>query len=96
MELVPEPALALIRRRWVKNHCPWATVIQAAGEDAYHRLIFPALCREARSQLTDSASEGAIQTFAANLKPLLLQPPVRGHVTLGLDPRLCQRLQGRP
>lgn len=86
VELVPEPALALIRRRWVKNHCPWATVIQAAGEDAYHRLIFPALCREARSQLTDSASEGAIQTFAANLKPLLLQPPVRGHVTLGLDP----------
>ena len=86
VELDPEPALALIRRKWVRKDCPWAARIQAAGEDAYQRLIFPALCREARSQLTDSASEGAIQTFAANLKPLLLQPPVRGYVTLGLDP----------
>ena len=86
VELDPEPALALLRRKWVRKDCPWAARIQAAGEDAYQRLIFPALCREARSQLTDSASEGAIQTFAANLKPLLLQPPVRGYVTLGLDP----------
>ena len=86
VELDPEPALTLLRRKWVRKDCPWAPRIQAAGEDAYQRLIFPALCREARSQLTDSASEGAIQTFAANLKPLLLQPPVRGYVTLGLDP----------
>ena len=86
VELDPEPALALIRRKWVRKDGPWGALIQAAGADAYQRLIFPALCREARSQLTDRASEGAIQTFAANLKPLLLQPPVRGYVTLGLDP----------
>ena len=86
VELDPEPALELLRRKWVRKNSPWGALIQAAGQDAYQRLIFPALCREARSQLTDSANEGAIQTFATNLKPLLLQPPVRGYVTLGLDP----------
>ena len=60
--------------------------IKAACEDAYDRLIYPSLEREARSALTDSANEGAIGQFALNLKPLLLQPPVKGHVTMGLDP----------
>ena len=60
--------------------------IKAACEDAYDRLIYPSLEREARSTLTDSACEGAIGQFALNLKPLLLQPPVKGHVTMGLDP----------
>ena len=60
--------------------------VKAAAEDAYDRLIFPALEREARSALTDQADEGAIGQFALNLKPLLMQPPVKGKVTMGLDP----------
>ncbi|MBP5303469.1 MAG: RNA-binding transcriptional accessory protein, partial [Clostridia bacterium] len=60
--------------------------VQAAAEDAYDRLIFPSLEREVRSDLTDMACEGAIGQFALNLRPLLMQPPVKGKVTLGLDP----------
>ncbi|HAT79135.1 MAG TPA: RNA-binding transcriptional accessory protein, partial [Oscillibacter sp.] len=57
-----------------------------AAEDAYDRLIYPSLEREMRAALTDKASEGAIKMFALNLKPLLMQPPVKGKVTMGLDP----------
>ena len=60
--------------------------VKAAAEDAYDRLIYPSLEREMRAALTDRASEGAIQMFALNLKPLLMQPPVKGFVTMGLDP----------
>ena len=60
--------------------------IKAAALDAYDRLIFPSLEREVRSDLTDAACEGAIGQFALNLRPLLMQPPVRGKVTMGLDP----------
>lgn len=86
VELEPDPALALVHKKWGRPGSTCAALVQNAGEDAYNRLIFPALCRETRSQLTDRACEGAIQTFASNLKPLLMQPPVKGHVTLGLDP----------
>ena len=60
--------------------------IKSAAEDAYDRLTFPSLEREARSLLTEQANEGAIGQFALNLKPLLMQPPVKGKVTMGLDP----------
>ena len=60
--------------------------VRAAAEDAYTRLIFPSLQREIRSDLTDRACQGAIRNFALNLKPLLMQPPVKGFVTMGLDP----------
>ena len=60
--------------------------VKAAAEDAYARLIAPAAERELRNDLTGRASEGAIQNFSLNLKPLLLQPPVKGAVTMGLDP----------
>ena len=60
--------------------------IKSACEDAYDRLIFPSLEREMRTALTEKASEGAIGQFALNLKPLLMQPPVKGKVTMGLDP----------
>ena len=61
-------------------------MVKAAAEDAYERLIFPSIQREVRNALTDRASEGAIHNFALNLKPLLMQPPVKGFVTMGLDP----------
>lgn len=55
-------------------------------EDAWTRLLFPSLEREIRAELTDRANEQAIRMFAQNLKPLLMQPPLRGRVTLGFDP----------
>jgi len=60
--------------------------VRAAAEDAYERLIFPSIQREVRSDLSDRAYSGAIRNFALNLKPLLMQPPVKGFVTMGLDP----------
>ena len=81
-----EAALPALRRAVVKPGSATMEFIKAACEDAYDRLIYPSLEREARSALTDSANEGAIGQFALNLKPLLLQPPVKGHVTMGLDP----------
>ena len=81
-----EGALILLRRQVVRPGSPAMAFIRAAAEDAYDRLIFPSLEREARSTLTDEASEGAIGQFALNLRPLLMQPPVKGHVTMGLDP----------
>ena len=55
-------------------------------DDGYDRLIFPSIEREIRAMLTESASEQAIKMFEINLKPLLMQPPVKDKVTLGLDP----------
>ena len=81
-----DAALPALRRAVVKPGSRAMDFIKAACEDAYDRLIYPSLEREARSALTDSACEGAIGQFALNLKPLLLQPPVKGHVTMGLDP----------
>ena len=81
-----DAALPTLRRAVVKPGSRAMEFIKSACEDAYDRLIYPSLEREARSALTDSACEGAIGQFALNLKPLLLQPPVKGHVTMGLDP----------
>ena len=81
-----DAALPALRRAVVKPGSRAMEFIKSACEDAYDRLIYPSLEREARSTLTESACEGAIGQFALNLKPLLLQPPVKGHVTMGLDP----------
>ena len=79
-------ALPLLRRAVVKPGSLAMEFIKAAAEDAYDRLLFPSLEREERSRLTEQATEGAIGQFALNLKPLLMQPPVKGKVTMGLDP----------
>ena len=81
-----DQALPLLRRAVVKPGSPAMEFIKSAAEDAYDRLISPSLEREARSLLTEQANEGAIGQFALNLKPLLMQPPVKGKVTMGLDP----------
>jgi len=85
VEMDRETALVALRRRVVPGRAAMEFV-KAAAEDAYDRLIAPSLEREVRSELTDRASEGAIGQFALNLKPLLMQPPVKGFVTMGLDP----------
>ena len=79
-------ALSLLTAAHVKAPSPYAPLVREACEDAWSRLLFPALEREARSALTDRASEAAIRVFSQNLRQLLMQPPVRGKVTLGLDP----------
>ncbi len=86
VELDRELALRTVRRHVVVPGSRAMEFVKAAAEDAYDRLIFPSLEREARSELTDRANEGAIGQFALNLRPLLMQPPVKGKVTMGLDP----------
>ena len=81
-----ELALPLLRRAVVKPGSAAMDFIKSAAEDAYDRLLFPSLEREMRALLTERANEGAIGQFALNLKPLLMQPPVKGKVTMGLDP----------
>ncbi len=77
---------ALVCRNALKPTATVSTFVRAAAEDAYERLIFPSVQRQTRADLTDRASQGAIHNFALNLKPLLMQPPVKGFVTMGLDP----------
>ena len=86
VELDRDRALQTVRRHVIVPGSAAMEFVKTAAEDAYDRLIFPALEREARSALTDQADEGAIGQFALNLKPLLMQPPVKGKVTMGLDP----------
>ena len=77
---------ALVCRMALKPTAAISTFVRAAAEDAYDRLIAPSVERELRNTLTDRAAESAIANFALNLKPLLLQRPVKGFVTMGLDP----------
>ncbi len=77
---------ALVCRAALKPTMLVSAFVRAAAEDAYERLIFPSIQREIRSELSDRAYGGAIHNFALNLKPLLMQPPVKGFVTMGLDP----------
>ena len=77
---------ALVCRAALKPTMNVSAFVRAAAEDAYERLIFPSIQREVRSELSQRAYEGAIHNFALNLKPLLMQPPVKGFVTMGLDP----------
>ena len=71
---------------YVKGSNECASVVKNACIDAFGRLIFPSLEREIRSELTEKASEQAIKMFEVNLRPLLLQPPLKGKNILGLDP----------
>ena len=81
-----EKAVFLCTRGYVKNETAAAAHVREAAEDAYSRLIAPSLEREVRTALTDRASEAAIGVFSENLRHLLMQPPIKGMVTLGLDP----------
>lgn len=86
VEMDRETALIAIRRAVLRPGSPAMEFVRAAAEDAYDRLIAPSVEREIRNMLTDEANEGAIRNFGLNLKPLLMQPPVKGFVTMGLDP----------
>ena len=86
LEVDREQALQRLRRRLIRPGSAAMAFVRAAADDAYDRLIWPSMERETRSALTDTACEGAIRNFALNLRPLLMQPPVKGRVTMGLDP----------
>ena len=77
---------AMCANKYVKNQSASASIVEAAADDSYKRLIFPSIEREIRSYLSENAAEQAIKVFAENLRQLLLQPPIKNTVTLGLDP----------
>lgn len=87
LEVDRERAQQLVRGCFVKpNSGEAGNYVAQACDDAYTRLIAPSLDTELRAELTDKASAAAIKVFALNLRPLLMQPPVRGKVAMGLDP----------
>ena len=86
VEVDRDAALQRVRRAVIRPGSSAMAFVRAAADDAYDRLIWPSMERETRNSLTDTACEGAIKMFGLNLKPLLMQPPVKGRVTMGLDP----------
>ncbi len=86
LELDHDRAMQTVYRTVVQPGTAAMDFVKAAALDAYDRLLFPSLERETRSELTERACDGAVCQFALNLRPLLMQPPVKGKVTMGLDP----------
>ncbi len=81
-----DKAMFIIAKNHIKQGSPCTATVTAACEDAYSRLIFPSIEREIRSELTERASKNAIKVFSSNLKQLLMQPPIKDKITIGLDP----------
>ena len=86
LEVPEEKAMAETRKPYVRGNGPVSAQVAAACDDAWERLIFPSLEREIRTELTDRANVSAIRVFSQNLHQLLMQPPIKGKVTLGVDP----------
>lgn len=86
VEISEKITLPIIQKEYLKDNQNTAEYIQNAIEDSFERLLFPSLERECRTNLTDVANEQAIKMFEVNLKPLLLQSPLKDRVILGLDP----------
>lgn len=82
-----EVILNYLAKKWIKNPASiTAAAVREAIEDGYKRLIQPSIEREIRGELTEKAEEQAIHIFSENLRNLLLQPPLKGKVVLGVDP----------
>ena len=86
LEVPEEKALESIRGTYVRSGGAVSAQVAEACGDAWERLIFPSLEREIRNELTDRANVSAIKVFSQNLHQLLMQPPIKGKVTLGVDP----------
>jgi uncharacterized protein len=86
IELNEDSAIKILYDRFVRNGSVTTETVKAAAQDAWKRLVEPSVEREVRGELTDKASEQAIKMFGLNLKPLLMQPPVKNKVIMGLDP----------
>ena len=74
------------RKFYVKNTGECGKLVETACDDSYKRLIYPSVEREIRAELSAKAQEGAIKVFSSNLRQLLMQPPVKNTVTMGMDP----------
>lgn len=81
-----DKAMFIISRDHIKEGSPCTETVKEAAEDAYTRLVFPSIEREMRNALTEKASHDAIKVFSKNLQQLLMQPPIKNTVTIGLDP----------
>lgn len=77
---------SLLLQRFVKNQSPSGRLVQEAAEDAFQRLLYPAVEREIRKALTEQAASAAIKVFASNLRQLLMAAPLKNRVVLGVDP----------
>ncbi len=86
VEIEDEKPLNMIRKIMVKGTSPSSDAVNTACEDAYTRLLLPSIEREVRAQLTENADTSAIKLFGTNLHQLLMQPPVKDRVVIGLDP----------
>lgn len=86
LELDKTSGLSVLTGLHVKNASASSDLVRNAADDAYSRLIFPSIEREIRNELTDRACEDSIKVFSKNTAQLLMQPPVKGKVTIGLDP----------
>lgn len=86
IELDKAIGMSVLTGLYVNGANASADLVREAAEDSYSRLVYPAVEREIRNDLTARASADAIKVFAANTAQLLMQPPVRGKVTIGLDP----------
>lgn len=86
VEFSQEKAMFIISKNHIKEGSPATETVKAAALDAYNRLIFPSIEREIRASLTERAATSAIKVFSTNLQQLLMQPPLKEKVTLGLDP----------
>lgn len=86
IEVNEDVILEQLNRRWIPAKSGAADLLKAAVQDGYRRLLAPTVERDIRNQLTDKGEEQAITVFSKNLRQLLLQPPVKGKVVLGLDP----------
>ena len=86
IEINPELTMAVINKHFKKNNPDTDKLMEETLQDAYDRLLFPALERECRNNLTDKADEQAIKMFEVNLKPLLMEAPLKNNIILGLDP----------
>lgn len=86
IDIEDEIAIADINGAYLKQNKSTFEIMKEVIEDSYNRLLFPSLERECRTNLTDVANEQAIKMFEVNLKPLIMQPPLKNKVILGLDP----------
>lgn len=86
LEADSQAALHLLEQELIRKNSPFAKQLREVCEDSYKRLLFPSLERQIRAQLTERADAQAIGVFSENLKNLLMQPPVKGAVTMGFDP----------
>ncbi len=86
VELDRDKAMFVVSKNHIKEGSAATKTVRAAAEDAYSRLIFPSVEREIRAELTERADAGAMRVFTTNLRQLLMQPPLKNRVTLGLDP----------